>query len=91
MRHIDFIQTYTQAPIKHDMYMELPQCIKTKHGNSKDYVLKLLANLYGQKQAGCVWNQYMVKKLHEIGFIQSLVDECVFYQDDIIFIMYVDN
>jgi hypothetical protein len=34
------------------MYMELPPGIETKHGNSKDYVLKLLANLYGQKQAG---------------------------------------
>ena len=52
MRQIDFVQAYTQAPIEHDMYMELPQGIETKHGNSKDYVLKLLANLCGQKQAG---------------------------------------
>ena len=52
MRQIDFVQVYTQAPIEHDMCMGLPQGIETKHGNSKDYVLKLLANLYGQKQAG---------------------------------------
>ena len=91
MRQIDFVQAYTQAPIKHDMYMELPQGIETKHGNSKDYVLKLLANLYGQKQAGHVWNQYMAKKLCEVGFMQSIVNECVFYQDDVIFIVYVDG
>ena len=91
MRQIDFIQAYAQAPIECDMYMELPPGIETQHGNSKDYVLKLLANLYGQKQAGRVWNQYMVDKLREIGFQQSLIDECVFYRDDIIFIVYVDD
>ena len=91
MRQIDFVQAYTQALIKHDMCMELWQGIETKHGNSKDYVLKLLANLYGQKQAGHVWNQYMVKKLCKIGFVKSLVDEFVFYQDDIIFIVYIND
>ena len=91
MRQIGFVQAYTQAPIIQDIFMELPHGIETKHGSSKDYVLKILANLYGQKQAGHVWNQYMVKKLHEIGFVQSLVDKCVFYQDDIIFIMYIHD
>jgi hypothetical protein len=91
MRQIDFILAYLQAPVEHDLYMELPPGIETKHGNSKDYVLKLLANLYGQKQAGRVWNQYLVDKLREIGFHQSQVDECVFYHDDIIFIVYVDD
>jgi hypothetical protein len=73
------------------MYMEFPPGIETKHGNSKEYVLKLLANLYGQKQAGRVWNQYLVDKLREVGFQQSLIDECVFYRDDVIFIVYVDD
>ena len=91
MRQVDFVQAYAQAPIECDMYMELPPGIETKHGNSKDYVLKLLANLYGQKQAGRVWNQYMTDKLRDIGFQQSQIDECVFYRDDIIFIVYVDD
>jgi hypothetical protein len=73
---------YPQAPIKMDMYMELPLGIHTKHGNSKDHVLKLLANIYGQKQAGRVWNSYLATKLWEINFKQSLIDDCVFYQDD---------
>jgi len=91
MRQIDFVQAYAQAPIECDMYMELPPGIETKHGNSKDYVLKLLANLYSQKQAGRVWNQYMTDKLRDIGFQQSLIDECVFYRNDVIFIVYVDD
>jgi hypothetical protein len=71
LRQIDFVQAYPQAPIETDMYMELPQGIETRHGNSKDHVLKLLSNLYGQKQAGRVWNNYMVEKLHKIGFKSS--------------------
>jgi hypothetical protein len=43
----EFVMAYPQAPIKMDMYMELPQ-------NSKNHVLKLLANLYGQEQAAQV-------------------------------------
>ena len=82
---------YQQAPIEMDMYMELPTGIHTKHGNSKDHVLKLLANIYGQKQARCVWNSYLVTKLREINFKQSLIDDCVSYRDDVIFIVYIDD
>jgi hypothetical protein len=51
----------------------------------------LLSNLYGQKQAGRVWNSFLVEKLLSLGFQQSLIDECVFYRDDVIFIVYVDD
>jgi hypothetical protein len=53
--------------------MELPMGIETKYGNRKMHVLKLLKNLYGQKQAGRVWNQHLVKGLKSIGFKQSKV------------------
>jgi hypothetical protein len=54
-------------------------------------VLKLIRNIYGQKQAGRVWNQYLVKKLHDIGFEPSSIDESVFYKGLCIFIVYVDD
>jgi hypothetical protein len=82
---------YPQAPIKMDMHMELPNGIHTKHGNSKDHVLKLLANIYGQKQAGCIWNSYLITKLQGINFKQSLIDNCIFYRDDNILIVYVND
>jgi hypothetical protein len=88
---VDFVMAYPQAPIKMDMYMELPTGIHTKHRNFKDHVLNLLANIYEQKQAGCVWNSYLVTKLCEINFKESLIDDCIFYQNDIIFIVYVNN
>ena len=91
LRQIDFVMAYPQAPIEMDMYMELPDGIETKYGNSKDHVLQLIQNIYGQKQAGRVWNEYLVNKLLSIGFVQSLIDECVFYKGGLIFIVYVDD
>ncbi len=43
----NFIMAYPQAPIKCDMYMELPQGIQITDGDYMDYVLKLLKNIYG--------------------------------------------
>jgi hypothetical protein len=82
---------YSQAPIEMDMYMELPTGIPTKHMNSKDHVLKLLANIYKQKQAGRIWNNHLIIKLQEINFKQSLIDDCIFYWDNVFFIVYIDD
>lgn len=85
LRQVDFVLAYPQAPIEEDIYMEVPQGINTATGNSKDMVLKLLKNIYRQKQAGCVWNSYLVEKLASIGFRPSLIDDCVFFRDEVIF------
>ena len=82
---------YAQSPIENDLYMDIPHSVDTKHGNSKDFVLKHTKNLYSQKQAGRVWNQYLADKLRFIGFEQSAVDKCVFYRSSIIFVIYVDD
>jgi hypothetical protein len=68
---------YPQAPIEMDIYMELQQGIQTKHGNSNDHILKLEKNVCGQKQAGRVWNSFLVDKLTSIGFTTLLIYECV--------------
>jgi hypothetical protein len=65
---------YPQTPIKMDFYMELPQGIQTKHGHSKEHVLKLEKNIYDQKQAERLWNSFLVDKLTSIGFTMSLTD-----------------
>ncbi len=72
-----------------DIYMELPQGIQTKHGNSKEHVLKLEKNIYGQKEAGRMWNSFLVDKLMSIGFTTLLINDCIFFRGDIIFIVYM--
>jgi hypothetical protein len=88
---VGFVMAYPHAPIKNDVYMELPQDIETATGDSNDHVLKLLKNIHGQKQAGCVWNLYLIEKLSSINFKPSLIDDCVFYHGDVIFMVYVDD
>jgi hypothetical protein len=93
LRQVDFVMAYpqAQAPIEEDIYMEIPQGIETAKGKSKNMVLKLLKNIFGQKQAGQVWNSYLVQKLESIGFCPSQIDDCVFFRDDVIFMVYVDD
>jgi hypothetical protein len=62
-RQVDFVMAYPQAPIETDIHMELPQGIQTKHGNSKEHVLKLEKNIYGHKHAGRMWKSFLVDKL----------------------------
>jgi hypothetical protein len=90
-RQCDFVLAHPQAPIEYDLYMELPKGIELSSGDSKTHVLRLIKNLYGQKQAGRVWNQHLAKGPKNAGFVVSRVDECVFYKGKTIFIVYVDN
>ncbi len=91
LRQCNFIMAYPQAPIECDMYMELPQRIQIAEGDSRDSILKLLKNIYGQKQAGCVWNKFLLERLSSLGYKASLIDDCVFFKDNIIFMVYVDD
>jgi hypothetical protein len=40
---------------------------------------------------GRIWSEYHADKLSLIGFKASLINDCVFYQDDIIFMAYVND
>ena len=72
--------------------MELPKGVKV-HGVTcnSDYVLQLVKNLYGQKQAGRVWYMWLTKGLLQMGFTQSQYDPCVFYYKRHIMLVYVDD
>jgi hypothetical protein len=51
-----------------------------------EWALRVNKNIYGQKQVGRVWNQYLIDKLiNVVGFKQSTYDECVFYKGNAIY------
>jgi hypothetical protein len=52
--------------------------------------LKLERNIYRQKQAGRMWNLFLVDNLSSM-VTMSLIDDCVFFCGDIIFMVYVDD
>ncbi len=43
--------------------------------DSDKYALKVVKNLYGEKQAGKVWYEHLRGRLTTLGFTQSLVEE----------------
>jgi hypothetical protein len=38
-----------------------------------------------------VWNEFLVDELSSLGYKSSLINNCVFYKDDIIFMVYVED
>jgi Reverse transcriptase (RNA-dependent DNA polymerase) len=82
---IDFTMVYPQADVEFDLYMEIPQGFDVGGKDSKDFCLTIIKNLYGQKQAGCTWAQYLKKGLIMLGFVQSSADECIYYKGSVIF------
>jgi hypothetical protein len=91
-RQLDYVLAFPQAPVERTIYMNIPKGFQIEDGNTKDYVLKLHRNVYGQKQAGRVWYKYLTNKLiNEVGFKQSEVDECVFYRGNVMYVLYTDD
>lgn len=92
VRQIDYVQAYTQADAETDLlYMKIPKGYTIEGADVNDYVLAIKKNIYGQKQAGRVWNQHLVQRLQQAGFQQSKVDDCVFYYGRCIYMLYTDD
>jgi Reverse transcriptase (RNA-dependent DNA polymerase) len=88
---IDFVLAYPQADVECDLYMKIPKGFIIQGVSGKTHALKLIKNLYGQKQAGQVWNQHLHKTLLELGWEQSKADDCLYYLNDVLFVVYVDD
>lgn len=89
-KQVDFVLAFPQADIECDMFMEVPQGFEFE-GSRRTHCLKLKKNLYGQKQAGRVWNQFLHDGLLARGFKQSQVDMCVYYRGKVALLIYVDD
>jgi Reverse transcriptase (RNA-dependent DNA polymerase) len=89
-RQIDFVLAYQQADIECPIYMDIPSQFEYQ-GSRKDHCLLLKKNLYGQKQAGRVWNQNLHDGLLACGFQQSAVDMCLYYCKDVALLIYTDD
>ena len=90
-RQLDFVMAYPQAPAEMPLYMRLLQGYQCKGMSRKTHALKLIRNVYGQKQAGRVWNKYMDKGMKDIGFTPSAFDPCLYYRGSVLFLVYIDD
>ena len=88
-RQVDFVLAYTQAKVECELYMSIPKGFEVD--GDEEYVLKLKKNLFGQRQAGRVWNQHLIERLKAVGFVASQIDECLFYKGQSVFVLYTDD
>ena len=73
------------------LYMRLPQGYRRNGITRKTHALKLVRNVYGQKQAGRVWNKYMDLGMREIGFKPGKFDPCLYCRGSVVFLVYIDD
>jgi hypothetical protein len=100
-RQVDFDQAFTQSPIAEDVYMKIPQGWYVHNGKlmqhdnpqhrDTSHYIKLLKTLYGVKQAARAWYQHLTPGLTELGFKPSSIDPCLWFKDDCILLLYVDD
>jgi Reverse transcriptase (RNA-dependent DNA polymerase) len=88
---IDFVLAYPQADVECVLYMQIPKGFTIDGGQRGTHALKLIKNLYGQKQAGRIWNQHLHKAMLELGWEQSKADDCLYYKGDFMFVVYVND
>jgi hypothetical protein len=88
-RQVDFVLAYTQAEVECELYMSIPKGFEVE--GDEEYVLKLKKNLFGQRQAGRVWNKHLIERLKAVGFVASQIDECLFYKGQSVFVLYTDD
>lgn len=91
MKTFDFVQAFPQAPSEAELYVDVPRGCTIDGDNSK-WCLKVLNNIYGQKQAGRVWYRFMTEKLiNQLGYTQSKYDPCVLWKSGCIIVIYTDD
>jgi hypothetical protein len=98
MQSIDFVLAYPQAPIKTDIYMRPPRMPQNfvipylpPFADRFTNVYKLLRNLYGLKDAGKTWFDFLKKGLVERRWKPPAISRCLFTKDGIMLIVYVDD
>jgi Reverse transcriptase (RNA-dependent DNA polymerase) len=90
---INYVLAFPQMLIEHTLCIEIPKGFELPDGHDEKYcVLNLHQTVYGNKNTGRTWYQYLSQKpIEEVRFVQSNVDECVFYKGMVMYILYTDN
>jgi hypothetical protein len=86
---IDFNAAFVQSDLPTPIYLELPPGY---HVPGQDKVLKVSKSLYGDVRAAKLWYEHLSRALiDDMGFKTSVIDSCLYYRDDLCFILYINN
>ena len=90
-KSVDFVLDYTQSGVKSEIFMELPIGFGIEGAHPREWVIRLDKNLFGLKYAGLSWFEKLKEGLEARYFVQSQVDLCLWYKEEIVLLSYVDD
>ena len=88
---IDFSNTSIQSnlPKSEPVWMKVPKSYKCTNGSK--YCLKLKKSLHGYKVAPLLWYKHVTKLFKKLGLKQSAVNPCLWCNNNMILVQYVDD
>ena len=86
---IDFSQAFIHGILEKPFYVHLPRGFKANKPGR--HVVKMLRSAYGRTDAPKIWFKCLHEALIKLGFVQSTNDPCLFFREDIILCVYVDD
>lgn len=88
---LDFTSAYLNSGMAESYYMN--QVPLYEIPNLRDHIAKLNKWAYGLPASGFEWYSTLKNKLFSLGFKQSKIDECIFYDEvsKLIILVYVDD
>eukprot|EP00981_Chlorochromonas_danica_P009857 scaffold2841_cov176-Ochromonas_danica.AAC.3 len=94
--YIDIGNAYAEAPRDRPLYVQLTNNL-IELGFSTTKYNEVMQNIYGMKQAGELWHNYLASKMKEFGLIRLASDVCTFTHSNqsesecLIVMIYVDD
>lgn len=89
IHQIDVKTAFLYGDLNKELYMRQPEGFEDK--NHPDKVCRLQKSIYGLKQAPLYWNDKISEHLHYLGFKRALSDFGLYFMDDIMIALYVDD
>ena len=89
VHHVDISTAFLNGDLEEEVYIDPPDGYDSNL--KENQVLKLNKALYGLKQAPRAWNKKLVTTLKKLGLKQCTADNCIFYNQDVLVAVYVDD
>ena len=83
---VDYTLAFVQAPAENNTFVEMPRMFEVE-----GYVFELKKNLYGLSEAPKNFFCHLKKGLNDRGLKNSIHDHCLFFNDKVMVICYVDD
>ena len=83
---VDYTLAFVQAPAENNTFVEMPKMFEIP-----GMIIQLRKNLYGLCEAPRNFFTHLKKGLNERGLRNATHDHCLFYNDQVMVICYVDD